>query len=783
MTYPLQQFDFDKSAYERPTQPWVCGWSEEGRPCQIGPDRRGRCRATFHCQPIKKGDRWQCTRSPNYGGPCEQGPMPDGTCSRPIPKCQPVRSMRARRMLAVRLTIALTVALLVVVILGPFGEDFISPGPLTAAHATTAESCRSCHSVAQGAAASWIAAAWQPHSAGDDAELCLNCHKAPEAVRLVAGSPHSMPLAELRQLRNPSIESEASASHSVPWRLAAAEKLVGDEALMSGDAACSTCHREHHGRNHQLAGLDNEQCQACHSVKFASFVEGHPEFSDTYPQSRRARIAFNHAEHARRLGKPEELGVPSPIACTDCHSLDPTHRHMILRGFDASCASCHSDELRGSGGVAFLQLPTIDVQTLRDSGFWIGKPDGRSWPQLLYDISMDENKGDVFYLKSRLMKLLLCGDEDDRVGQAVALLDEKKVQLDDLSGADPPTLEAAARVLWSIKVLAHELAADVRQTVKKRLERALPGSISENQLAALFGQLPDATRQAEQTLEWNVRRGVELWMSGMDDDVREYLSHPERLTEHVGQPVSPPEPAKADDVAPASDEPGDAKQGSSSDSSQTMIALTEQAGGWCLDVAGFALAYKPVRHADPFVKGWLDAACSTASARYPAIALSILEELRDPAKGPVRCGKCHSVDSLGSGRFAVNWRGQRPESPEHTLTNFAHGPHFNRVELRNCQACHDYRQGVSNAKWKEAYKDTDPKRFTPDIAQIKRSLCVECHTPRGAGDSCLMCHRYHRAELAATPVSARLTEHRSAGETKELSAPAVPSTPASPVGK
>ena len=37
----LQNFDHRSSAYERPAQSWVCGRSSTGRPCPLGPDRKG----------------------------------------------------------------------------------------------------------------------------------------------------------------------------------------------------------------------------------------------------------------------------------------------------------------------------------------------------------------------------------------------------------------------------------------------------------------------------------------------------------------------------------------------------------------------------------------------------------------------------------------------------------------------------------------------------------------------------------------------------------------------
>ena len=88
MTESLQRFDYRNSGYQRPNQAWVCGWLAKGRPCQIGPDGEGNCRATFECQPTSNNDRWQCNRSELAGGRCDQGPLPNGTCCRAIQRCR-----------------------------------------------------------------------------------------------------------------------------------------------------------------------------------------------------------------------------------------------------------------------------------------------------------------------------------------------------------------------------------------------------------------------------------------------------------------------------------------------------------------------------------------------------------------------------------------------------------------------------------------------------------------------------------------------------------------------
>src|ERR1041385_686019 len=89
--------------YERPNQAWICGKAADGAPCRIGPDAKGHCRADFECRPMletREGEtkgRYRCTRPAEHGGPCASGPLPDGACSRAIPPCVPIRTLRAKR--------------------------------------------------------------------------------------------------------------------------------------------------------------------------------------------------------------------------------------------------------------------------------------------------------------------------------------------------------------------------------------------------------------------------------------------------------------------------------------------------------------------------------------------------------------------------------------------------------------------------------------------------------------------------------------------------------------
>ena len=130
----LQKFDFRSSSYSRPNQTWICGRQSEGSPCRIGPGADGSCRVNFECQPVKRDDRWHCTRSDLAGGQCRHGPFPDGICCKPVVRCRPVMNWRARPGAAAWRVAALTFGLLLVLVAGGGGPAFINPGPLTSQH-------------------------------------------------------------------------------------------------------------------------------------------------------------------------------------------------------------------------------------------------------------------------------------------------------------------------------------------------------------------------------------------------------------------------------------------------------------------------------------------------------------------------------------------------------------------------------------------------------------------------------------------------------------------------
>lgn len=361
MTFRLQQFGYRESPYERPNQKWVCGWTAEGNPCHVGPDGKGRCpaRAQAECTP-RRGDpsrgeseaRFYCTRPEVFGGTCDDGPNPDGTCCHPEPAqpvCQPRLSLRAYRGRITMWCTLVTIGLIIAVGFGPWGNAAITPGPLSSPHAIIEqtrgvnESCAACHRDDPVAGPMF-----QPIS--DSA--CLECHIAEAHYpQHSAGDPHMVSLAD----------------------------RTGQIAMAQG---CAKCHDEHLGRDHQLSMLSDHVCTNCHQnltphlkadytsrtvTQLTDFAGDHPDWRLVRNESMDATpIRFEHHVHLdpsteqmqdrirRWLDEAEKAGIPSAgmpvrqrdgqmtLTCSACHEPDSAGLYMKPIRFERHCQQCHN---------------------------------------------------------------------------------------------------------------------------------------------------------------------------------------------------------------------------------------------------------------------------------------------------------------------------------------------------------------------------------------------------------------------------------------------------------
>lgn len=383
--------DFDETRYERPNQNWICGHACDGCPCRIGPSPKGECRATAECTPVltvKEGEAkgtWKCTRPKDWGGVCPTGPKPDGTCCNAIPKCRPVRSLRHKRGLLVRATVAGSVASLLIMLAGPWREAFINPAPLSQHHSgpefgklsaghtgSTGQSCAACHREAEQDFIGWVKTAGRA-ARGSLAFARLNSAHPKDFSRM---------------------DGSCLNCH---------QKSSFHEPNIASETACSACHVEHRGRG-PLAAVAAQQCTDCHGsppqmqaaaakgrtlppalfVKaqmagplffsdlrpaagftklIRSFADDHPEFRVNRPDSPRDpnTLAFNHAVHLAGVNIPLLHG--KPLECSSCHQPDSSGAFMQRVSFEDNCRACHS--LQFDPANPGMELPHGDAVFVR----------------------------------------------------------------------------------------------------------------------------------------------------------------------------------------------------------------------------------------------------------------------------------------------------------------------------------------------------------------------------------------------------------------------------------
>lgn len=364
--------DPDPNQYVRPNQNWICGKAAEGHACRIGPDASGRCRATCECVPIleiKEGEtkgRYKCTRPPEHGGPCENGPQPDGTCGRPITRCQPVRSLRSQRKVTTIFTVTATIAFLLLALGGSKRWDFVSPGPVSSQHSGSGFSRQF----------RWLHSNAKPGDPG-----CAACHVTAHygptgwvmtALEANPGPLHAHTLALTTSAEMTTIDQQCERCHL--------GHLMHEPNVVS-DHSCSACHQEHKGGG-LMKAPDDANCAACHAnaqVMQASAEKGRklsanvfrarladdrqvflpPRPKDGYTQVIHS-FATDHPEFqvlAEKLRDPDtlkfnhQLHLTSPtvqplnghrLECLDCHKLDAAGFYRQKISFDQNCRQCHS---------------------------------------------------------------------------------------------------------------------------------------------------------------------------------------------------------------------------------------------------------------------------------------------------------------------------------------------------------------------------------------------------------------------------------------------------------
>ena len=797
----LQDHSFNKSQYERPNQDWICGWSTEGRSCPIGPRANGSCRSSSECFPIKQGDRWFCTRQEPDGGPCQEGPLPNGNCSIPIPPCQPVLSLRKRRGRVSFWTIVLTLGVLFLILPYPNHSVLISPGSIHSVHGNFGEQCEQCHLTFSETEADSTARAQAMAEMKSDSHLCLTCHQfGMNGMRVHNQSPTALESVTGRLAKLQDTPSPPLALRVLNW-------LPDGLQALSQSTACGTCHQEHQGKSSNLQAMEDQSCQVCHTIQFSGFGDGHPELQ-TYPYKRRTRLAFDHNSHIDKHflkeDKNKEFG-----SCDSCHGLSQTNQTMFTKDFNTSCAKCHTQELKGIGNessLVFFRLPEID-------SFALGENRIGAWPEDLNgDLGLEQDL-------TPFMRLLL----ETQSASTVPLAQQQLTTLEgdftllqqhghlyDLESASPEVLDASERIIWAIKNLLFELSTQGQQAIisrlkGKRISMALGQTLDNRALSALAAQIPIGVLQSAQNrwfpgLEQEIRRrrednqnsdsavshlsvnpateaqkkissssGPSVFGGNKEDDFDlermletgasevTGIGGDDIFSDEINEDDIPIEAFVEEEEAAIEDSDVDTMEESEQDDLDP-VEIQERdkkreggvlTGGWYHSNSDFSIKLRRSGHEDIFSHAWLNLANQVTSTDMNPSASQLLSHLAN-GFGSGSCLRCHSVDQHNGESDqrldqTINWSSFRPTPHYQSSTHFSHASHFSLVsQEQTCQTCH-MRKESEEKDWTKTWfeQNTNPLKYSSNFKPMAKETCSTCHQENSAGEQCLLCHNYH----------------------------------------
>jgi hypothetical protein len=487
---------------------------------------------------------------------------------------------------------------------------------------------------------------------------------------------------------------------------------------------------------HDGEPTQSELCLKCHAAsippKFASDAHSVPAeslaqlrhvdtsihkvaLSPVPPLSRSLGCATCHKEHQ---GAAHELTAMNDRACQTCHqqtyhSFASDHpdfdgwpykqrtpiafdhgshqaKHFIEKKQAFECRACHMED---SGGEVQL-LATYEAACAACHDEKIATSARSGVPMLAlptldvtalraagHDIGSwpAAATGDFDGRLPPAMKLLLAADP--AAARALAILGPE-FEFFDVDAKNREHLAACADLAQAIKRLVAELSESGALCVQRRLSSLTGGDLSTNDVNALCSGLSGDT----------LRLVADAWLGRA---------------------------ANANGSRP--------------------ISISSAAGSWYYDAASLSMRYQPAGHADSILTAWLDYTASAAGKDMTPVALAMLKELSRPTT-PGLCVSCHNIRKQTSDELTVQWQPANRTSGPRGFTKFSHGPHVLLPELSNCSACHAIDQqdnsAASMASW-------DERSLATDFQPMNKQACATCHTSKGAGDSCQMCHNYH----------------------------------------
>ena len=634
--------------YRRPDQQWKCGLQEKGVLCVSGPDHRRQCPEQT-CYPRRTLQWWR-----------QYLPVAFGT---------------------------ITLAVLISVENMPVYRTVIAPGPLTLSHA-------------------------QLISNPEDPHRCSACHdENPDyllttngAVNLVS-NPTSNPTSNLMSRLSEQVIAKHSQSdrcvschvrdmpnlairtpHDLPIEVVSGLSDTVAPLLFNEDFACSRCHLEHQGPNHDLQAIASDRCQACHQQTFASFSAGHPPF-ENYPAPKTRRLAFDHRKHQ----DSHFTKTGTSFDCRRCHmdsaQISRVGQVFRSRSFEVSCAQCHESSILSSmsDGAIVFQVPNMDLEAIARRGLEI-----TDWPDEA-SLMMDGKL-------PLLMQWLLLNEAEGALTLSGldANADISKLRVD--SDVDRNTISSLTA---TSKMMVAKIGRLGQSAFEQRFvtvnENQTRDTISRGANAILRGAPPDLFRIA-----------FDDWFNPSKQKGGQWK--PPRASHHLKT------------------------GGWMIDSQRLAIAYvpTGHADAWLANI--IELSAEVIQESTQRVP---------SDHRMRVIAEQLLS-----AQGIGRCTECHSnfknassesrlvgVDlgqsNRGSTQVNDRWHAERFSVAVRQLTKFDHGPHLIQPQLQSCVACH---------AWNEAKKLDDN---LSEFSALKIEQCTSCHLPNAAGDHCTQCHNYH----------------------------------------
>lgn len=752
--------------YRKPGQPFRCGLTIAGRPCEHGP----------------------------VGAACGQG-------STNAEKCYPARTLAGWTRIASRIGTLSAVAFLLIVVPSTRFQTTIAPGSLSTTHAQLLQSsltsndphptmtinsenrCKACHPIPgdEETTPATIKGQLVTAKVGAQSQLCMKCHQQ-SMPNGFEGSPHDLIGEQLLALKTSSTTSNRN-------RL--------DDRITE----CSQCHREHRGSGENLQSITSERCQTCHSQQFQSFSHGHPEFQN-YPQAKHRSIAFDHGRHKDLHFQKKD----TTFDCRTCHLNNSESGALgnVFRSvsYDQACAQCHDQPLRAATteGMVVLQVPSLDRSKLKLAGFELGE-----WPDSASQL-MDGS------LSPLLVELLRGRPE----GNDILAKFPPSGKLRDIDLSDREQAKMVVRLAENVRGIFEQLASEGQPYIRTNLEAQLSKLAIEvgnsQKLVSEKSVSMDSTAMATIKLETPRLSTMSGWLnqlsSGLPPDLARTArgrwfrnnaqsqppNPPPLARSTIRQPnnivVSTPLQAQSDDLLAS---PNPAVNGSSGDldllsggdllGSESLLAPSNKDnldrsktkthvdkpikswdhlpyGGWMLDESRVAMVYVPNGHGDPWVARWIE---WQQLSTDPSISGTQEQNLAQ------QCTQCHTVsrdrvrEMLQENVTSVNnrfvslgnsndlkpteqmnqcWKINQRHSAERTITKFSHTPHLTIPTLRDCQSCHVLYPQTAVATGTHGWSHSG-MILHHEFQSMQIQDCSKCHTKQSAGDACTQCHNYH----------------------------------------